>query len=115
MLKGKKISILGDSVSTYVGISNDSGANSSLVYNKYFYKPPFPLEKTYWQILMREFSLELCVNNSYSGANMSGDEDFSSGLSRAANLSRDSGEKPDIIIVFMGINDLGRGVDAPAP
>ena len=32
MLKGKKISILGDSISTYRAISNDRGANKMLYY-----------------------------------------------------------------------------------
>ena len=112
MQKGKKLSILGDSVSTYYGYSNNKEANASTAYNPCFYtKRLFPWEETYWGILLKELSLTLCVNNSWSGGNLSGRDNPSSGVSRASELSTDSGEKPDIIIVFMGLNDLGRNVD----
>ena len=110
MLQGKKLSILGDSISTYRGISNDATANSSIIYNPYFYTEPFPEEKTYWQIIMADFGLTLCVNNSWSGGNLSGKENPDSGINRARNLSRNDGTNPNLIILFMGINDLGRGV-----
>ena len=112
MLKGKRLSILGDSISTYCGVSNDARANATTIYNPYFYKEPFPLERTYWRIVMDRFGLELCVNNSWSGGNLSGVDDPTSGVSRASELMRDSGELPDLIIIFMGINDLGRNVEA---
>ena len=110
MLKGKKISILGDSISTYHGVSDDASVNSCLLYNPSYYKKPFPLEKTYWMQLIDRFDMTLCVNNSWSGGNLSGKDDPTSGMNRAAQLSRDSGEKPDFILLFMGMNDLGRGV-----
>ena len=111
MLKGKKLSILGDSVSTYKGVSNDEGANRTTVFNPYFYRPEFPLEKTYWSIILEKYGMSLCVNNSWSGGNLSGRDDESAGVNRASHLSRNNGEKPDFVIVFMGINDLGRGID----
>ena len=55
--------------------------------------------------------MRLCLNNSWSGGNLSGVDDFSSGVNRAEQLSRDDGTSPDLIIIFIGINDLGRGVD----
>lgn len=111
MLRGKTLSILGDSVSTYRGVSNNERSNSTIAYNKCFYSEPFPLEKTYWKIVSDTLGLELCVNNSWSGGNLSGRYDEDSGVNRAYNLSRDDGTDPDIIIVFMGLNDLGRGID----
>ena len=111
MLKGKKLSILGDSISTYQGVSNDERTNSTIAANPYFYRDPFPLDKTYWKIIMDDLNMTLCVNNSWSGGNLSGIDDSTSGVNRAAELSRDNGESPDLIIVFMGINDLGRSVD----
>ena len=110
MLSGKKISILGDSISTYVGLSNDGSANASTKYNPCHYRPPFPPERTYWMRVINELGLTLCVNNSWSGGNLSGKDDPSSGLNRASELSRDDGTTPDIIILFMGTNDLGRRV-----
>ncbi len=111
MLKNKAFSILGDSISTYRGISDDREANATLIYNPPYYHDPFPLEKTYWGLLMSKFGLKLCVNNSWSGGNLTGRDHPDSGVCRVHNLSRDDGTDPEFIIVFMGINDLGRGVD----
>ena len=113
-LKGKCLSILGDSISTYKGVSNDNTANSTTGSNPYFYQGDFPLEKAYWMRILKTFDMRLCVNNSRSGGNLSGIEDFSSGVNRAEQLSRADGTSPDLIIIFMGINDLGRGVDISA-
>ena len=111
MFKGKKLSILGDSISTYKGVSDDASANSTLLYNPYYYRDPLPLEKTYWKLVMTSLGLTLCVNNSWSGGNLSGKDNPDSGVNRANNLSRDDGTEPDIVILFMGINDLGRRVN----
>ena len=111
MLKGKKLSILGDSVSTYNGISNNACLHPSIGGNPCFYKDPFPLEKTYWMQLVNKFGLTLCLNNSWSGGNLSGRDNPNSGVSRASNLACIDGATPDIIIVFMGLNDLGRNVE----
>lgn len=110
MLTGKKLSILGDSISTYDGVSNDATANLSTLYNPFYYKEPFPLEKTYWKRLIDNLGLVLCVNNSWSGGNLTGRDHPDSGINRANELSNNNGSTPDIIIVFMGINDLGRRV-----
>ncbi len=110
MLKEKSLSILGDSISTYQGISNDESAHPSIGYHPYYYRDPFPPQKTYWAILLRRLGLTLCVNNSWSGGNLSGRDDPDSGINRAACLARSDGTIPHIIIVFMGINDLGRGI-----
>lgn len=106
----KKLSILGDSVSTYKDVSNDASANSTTFYNPYYYKMPLPLEKTYWMLVMKELNLTLCVNNSWSGGNLSGRDNPDSGVNRANHLAHNDGTLPDVIIVFMGLNDLGRNV-----
>ena len=109
MMNGKRLSILGDSISTYRYVSNDPSMNNTIGDNPYFYREPFPLERTYWRIVQDELGLSLCVNNSWSGGNLSGRDDQSSGVNRARELTDNGGRKPDLIIVFMGINDLGRG------
>ena len=111
MLKGKKISILGDSISTYDGVSNNADANATTYVNPYKYSDPFPLEKTYWMLIISRFGMTLCVNNSWSGGNLSGKDDESSGINRAHQLANNNGDKPEFIILFMGTNDLGRNVD----
>ena len=111
MLRGKKLSILGDSISTYKGVSNDKSANHTIVDNAYFYRPIFELSDTYWGRLLQMTGMTLCVNNSWSGGNLSGRSDLTSGVNRARNLCHNNGDKPDVIIVFMGINDVGRGID----
>lgn len=111
MFKGKKLSILGDSVSTYRGVSNDANAHVTIRYNPFFYYDPFPLERTYWMRLIDELGMTLCVNNSWAGGNLSGIDNPDSGVNRVHNLANNAGEKPDYIIVFMGMNDLGRNVE----
>ena len=100
MFKGQKLSILGDSISTYKGVSDDASANSTLLYNPYYYRDPLPLEKTYWKLVMTSLGLTLCVNNSWSGGNLSGRDNPDSGVNRANNLSRDDGTEPNIVIPF---------------
>jgi lysophospholipase L1-like esterase len=111
MLKNKRLSILGDSISTYIGVSNNSIINPTIGDNPVFYRPPFPRERTYWEIVLDTFGLTLSVNNSWSGGNLSGKDDPTSGVNRAGQLTNAEGKEPDLIILFMGINDLGRGVD----
>ena len=104
------LSILGDSISTYPGVSNDAKANASTAFYPCFYRASFPLDRTYWKRTMDALGMELCVNNSYSGGNLSGRQDETSGVNRARQLSRDDGTTPDLILLFMGLNDLGRRV-----
>lgn len=112
MAEVKTLSILGDSISTYQGYSNDPEANHTIFANPVFYKSQFPPEKTYWMRILSNLGLSLCVNNSWSGGNLSGKDDSTSGLNRAHNLANNKGESPDLIILFMGLNDLGRNVDS---
>ena len=110
MLKGKKLSVLGDSISTYYKVSNNPEYNTTIGDNRIFYGLPFPLERTYWYRVMSDLGLTLCVNNSWSGGNLSGRSDPTSGINRAHELANNEGETPDLIIFFMGMNDLGRSV-----
>ena len=111
-MTAKYLSILGDSISTYQGVSNDACANRTIGENPFFYREPFPVEKTYWHRVCAALGLSLCVNNSWSGGNLTGRDDPFSGVCRAHHLTREDGTRPDLILVFMGINDLGRNVPA---
>ena len=77
-LKGKKISILGDSVSTYTDYSNNIKYNTTIGNNSVYYNNykedrhpvhmSLTLEDTWWMQVIEELDLQLCVNNSWSGS-----------------------------------------------
>ena len=85
MTEGLRLSILGDSISTYRGISDNGDINSHLIYNPYYYTSPLLPENTYWGLLIGRLGFTLCVNNSYSGGNLSGRDNPDSGVNRASS------------------------------
>lgn len=106
-LAGKKLSIMGDSLSTfdgwippeYVVFYPRDGELSSV-------------EETWWMGLLSDTGMELCSNASSSGSTCVGDstaiDNPKYGCSgyRIQGLTGDHGEYPDIILVYMGTNDL---------
>ncbi len=113
MLKFKKVSILGDSISTYEGVSNNPNISKSLQGYLVHYKEPFKEEDTWWGKTIKELKMNLVVNNSYSASSVSdirGSYDRGEVyISRISNLHNNNGEKPDIILIYIGVNDLGDG------
>lgn len=110
LINGKKISILGDSISTYEGWNNNTSYNSTIGNNAVWYTSSKidSVNKTYWKRTIDDLSLELCVNNSWSGSEVTNYyDDTSAGcLTRATNLHNDNENiEPDIIVVYLGIND----------
>lgn len=104
-----KVSILGDSYSTFEGWIPDGydkwyGPNRGNDVKK--------VEDTWWHQLIEDNGLELEINNSWSGATICNTgyngEDYTikSFLTRSENL----GENPDLIFVFGGTNDDWAGV-----
>ena len=103
------ISILGDSISTYTGF-NPAGY-------RVFYEGAKPEQNglesvydTWWAKVNQHLHAYLCVNNSYSGSTVSG-----SAFPAACSMERTSAlhhekYRPDIILVYIGHNDFGRGV-----
>ena len=101
---GKKVSILGDSISTYKGYIPEG--------YKYFY--PDPASKlngyndTWWMQVINKLGMNLLKNNSWAGSCVSS----GTGNGATVNDSRlaellDGTTKPDIILLFMGSNDCG--------
>lgn len=119
--KGKSISIIGDSISTFYNVSNHSKYNATLGVNgdnAYYYHPgrnPFRSEDTYWGRLIDDLDMTLCVNNSWSGSTVYGTQNQwnwnyrDSATKRATELHNKKGQNPDVIIFYMGINDLPNG------
>lgn len=107
----KKLSILGDSISTFDGWIPEG------------YACFFPMdgdvaevEQTWWQLVLKDTGMELCVNGSSSGSTCIGDstsaDDCRYGCSdyRIGDLIGGSGCFPDVIIVYMGTNDFLKSV-----
>ncbi|MBR6689454.1 MAG: SGNH/GDSL hydrolase family protein [Clostridia bacterium] len=110
-LKGKNLSILGDSISTYDGYSNNSSTtNTTIGSNKVYYtsslgSPITDVNMTWWMQAANETGMNVLVNNSYSG-----DTIANRGKTRAMQLHDDTGDNsgtnPDIVAVYIGINDV---------
>ncbi|MCM1199614.1 MAG: GDSL-type esterase/lipase family protein [Bacteroides fragilis] len=107
----RKVSILGDSISTFDGWIPEG------------YACFFPMdgevpdvEQTWWKMALKDMEMELCVNGSSSGSTCTGDSssayDFQSGCSecRVGSLIGSNGAFPDVIIVYMGTNDFLKAV-----
>ena len=110
-LAGKTISILGDSISTYTGVSNDANANASLAGGAIYYTPGKQgvyQADTWWQQVIDSLDMELCVNNSWSGSAVLPTRSGTAGgyRDRCVQLHNAAGEEPDIIAVFLGTNDF---------
>ena len=120
---GKTVSILGDSISTYTNVSSGSAADTtnSTIRNNivwYGYSPSQPtfggtsVDSTWWQRTVNALGIRRLVNNSNAGESV-----YDAVVSRCTQLHDDTGsnagEKPDIIIVYLGTNDNNRNkVDA---
>lgn len=103
----KTISIVGDSISTFKGAIPEG------------YYDFFPengtvgsIKETWWRQAFEELNLELCVNASSSGATCAGDSTSAENPQvgcdefRTGGLADAAGNAPDIILVYMGTNDL---------
>ena len=111
ILSGKKVSILGDSISTYQGYSNDAAnTNSTIGGNAVWYGSVgnLKVEETWWMQTLNDLNMELCVNNSASGSQVWEDTNKAGYNTRVENLHDNTGTtvNPDIILVYMGINDI---------
>lgn len=106
---GKRVSILGDSISTFEGY-NPQGFN--LFYNEEKKQQSGVVNvcDTWWQMLIDFLGAELLVNNSWSGSRVTklpGNNDlFPSGCSDERTNGLHLGVmKPDVILVYIGTND----------
>lgn len=113
VLEGKNFSILGDSISTYAGYSNDStNTNNTIGNNNIYYNGSkaeiTSVEQTWWKQAANQTGMNILVNNSWSGDTIS-----NRGITRATQLHDNTGDNagtnPDIIAVYMGINDVKSG------
>ena len=118
-LKGKKISIMGDSISTFDGWNNNTSYNSTLGNNAVYYKTTNDywawlenVDQTWWKRTINNTGMQLCVNNAWSGSyvwNTDGGDSLGSSNARAYNLHNNAGIQPDVIAVYLGTNDYLNG------
>ena len=110
-LAGKTISILGDSISTYTGVSNNAAYNATLSGGAIYYTEGrwgVYQEDTWWQQAIDTLGLELTVNNSWSGSCIFNTRSGTVGayVDRSVQLHNTQGEEPDMIAVYLGTNDF---------
>ena len=108
MQNNKYISILGDSISTYIG------------YQPYGYKVYYredrlydneleSVDDTWWMQVIDALGGTLCVNNSYSGSTVRGGF-FPAACSDERCSSLHGEHAPDLILLYIGTNDRGYNV-----
>lgn len=100
-LRGKVVSILGDSLSTFA----DYIPTGNAVWYPNSNNDVKDVEQTWWMQFITEANAKLGINNSSSGAKVSGTEN-SSYIARVENLG-----SPDYIIIHGGTNDSWLGVN----
>ncbi len=129
LFAGKNVSILGDSISTFKGIT-DNGERNSTITSEYLarYAPLTDTDsslvklnsadETWWMRAINEYRMNLLVNNSWRGTKVL-DSGIRSGYGiRSENLHDDTVQNnpgnqnvdPDIIAIHMGTNDYLQSV-----
>ena len=106
--RGAGFSIMGDSISTLGGFIPPRWRCH---YEGEVSIPGVDCEQsTWWGQIIRHFGGHLVANSSFSGSTVEG-FGFPAGCSaaRAEGLIDPDGEKPQVVLVFMGINDYGWG------
>lgn len=113
-----KISVLGDSISTFLNYSNGTAAdttNSTIRNGRkwYPYGNVTSADMTWWAKTAQLLDAEILVNNSWSGSCMyyTRADTVGAYVDRCIQLHDDTGEnageEPDIIAVYLGTNDIG--------
>lgn len=110
-LEGLKISFLGDSISTFY--AEGSEMNSYYSGNNEFFYPRYShsiktVDLTWWCKLIKNNNMVLGVNNSWSGSQACGTGNSAGQSDYRINTIDENGD-PDIVIVYLGTNDLGSG------
>lgn len=98
-----KISILGDSISTYEGYQ-PYGYSVYYREERIYENDLESVKDTWWMQVIDALGGELCANDSFSGSTVTGDF-FPAACSdkRCSAL----GEDPDLILIYIGSNDRG--------
>ncbi len=110
VLKGKKVSFLGDSITTFY--AENSPVNSYYHGNNQYYYPIYStsvknVDQTWWKIFVDQTETTLVTNEAYSGSMVTGTgESVGTNITRIKHLRNDTLGDPDLIIVYLGTNDF---------
>ena len=111
--KGKYFSVLGDSISTLAGYNPPDCA----VFYEYFEMREtgvYDFSDTWWGRVINSLGGRLLVNHSVSGSTVAKLDIYdlpSYGCSEErANALKNEKSAPDVIMIYMGINDWGFGI-----
>lgn len=122
LLAGKKLSVLGDSISTF-GVPDQNNATGTWTYpgNRCRYPQSnlfTEVNECYWKRLIDKYGMFLGINESWAGSRVSNTQPTDSGdfgpnrcissQTRIGHLGNNG--TPDIILVYAGTNDAGGGV-----
>ena len=108
-LQGKKVSILGDSISTF---TRTMPADYNIYYPESGDIPN--AGQTWWGQLLANTGMVLCRNASSANTDVTGNSLALDGsapgcsIRRIVDLKGTDGSNPDVIIIYMGINDFAR-------
>lgn len=104
------VSIVGDSISTFEGYNPDG--------YKVFYNKTMQMANglnsvydTWWAKVNQSLHAYLCVNNSYSGSKVTGNTFPSACSAQRLNFLHNGDMYPDLIVIYIGFNDFGNGVN----
>lgn len=129
ILKDKTLSILGDSISTFAGYSNNTQNNNTIGSNAVWYssstdKGITNVNDSWWMQTINNNGMKLLVNNAWSGStvfantNNQGANSIAYSTDRPVNLHDNTedatfanGTEPDIIATYIGINDFDTNID----
>ena len=107
-IAGKKVSILGDSISTFYAEGSEMnsyyGGDNQFYYPKYSQSQINVVNLTWWYQLIKNNELSLGINNSWSGSCASG-TNVSAGVQDSRIDTLDENGTPDIVIIYLGTND----------
>lgn len=123
---GKTVSFLADSITTYEDPEGFRWIPSGYAMWYYISRHSTTgidnVNKTWWKQVLNKLGMKLCVNAAWSGSKVTGNSKDTSGsvgcgdgrisaltVKEGVKSECPVGTKPDIIIIFIGINDFGYG------